>query len=252
MDPYLEDPAFWADFHATFINYWREALADVLPDSYDARITERINLVEVPLGRSKSREPDITLTHQGESRGAAPVAPAGAAVLEPVTIPLTIVDEQRETYIEVLHRPGRELVAVLELLSPANKEEPGRAVYLAKRNALLLHLVHLVELDLLLKGQRPPFERDLPEGDYFAFVSRADRRPNCDVYAWALSQPLPLIPIPLLSPDPDVWVDLAAVCRTAYERGRFGRSLDYKGPPPVRLAPQVRAWVEQQARGGTG
>ena len=46
MDPYLESPAFWSDFHATFINYWREAIADRLPDHYEARIDERVNLVE--------------------------------------------------------------------------------------------------------------------------------------------------------------------------------------------------------------
>jgi hypothetical protein len=55
-----------------------------------------------------------------------------------------------------LHRPDRILVAVLELLSPANKEEPGRSVDLAKRNALVYYPVHLVELDLLPKGQWLP------------------------------------------------------------------------------------------------
>ena len=65
------------------------------------------------------------------------MAPAGVATLEPVTIPLVIEEEEtHERYIEILHRPERTLVAVLELLSPANKEEPGRSDYLAKRNAL--------------------------------------------------------------------------------------------------------------------
>jgi hypothetical protein len=26
IDPFLEGPAYWSDFHATFINYWREAM----------------------------------------------------------------------------------------------------------------------------------------------------------------------------------------------------------------------------------
>ena len=39
MDPYLEDPAFWRDFHATFIFCWREAVAAALPD-YDVEILE--------------------------------------------------------------------------------------------------------------------------------------------------------------------------------------------------------------------
>ena len=34
MDPYLEDPAFWPDFHSTFVNYWREALVEQLPVSF--------------------------------------------------------------------------------------------------------------------------------------------------------------------------------------------------------------------------
>ena len=33
MDPYLEAPGFWGDFHHTFISSWREAIADALPES---------------------------------------------------------------------------------------------------------------------------------------------------------------------------------------------------------------------------
>src|ERR1700683_5376010 len=48
MDPYLEDPAFWSDFHLTFIGCWREAIADVLPDPYEARLDETVHLVQMP------------------------------------------------------------------------------------------------------------------------------------------------------------------------------------------------------------
>ncbi len=40
MDPYLEDPAFWPDFHHRFIDCWCEAVADELPESYEARLDE--------------------------------------------------------------------------------------------------------------------------------------------------------------------------------------------------------------------
>ncbi len=250
MDPYLESPAVWRDFHSRFVNAWCEAVADALPDHYDARIDERVNLIEVPEERVRRRfDPDVAveqLTSSGS--GGVAVAPAGVAVLEPVTISLLIEDETRETYIEILHRPERSLVAVLELLSPANKEEPGRGLYLLKRNCILQHPIHLIELDLLVKGQRPPFEQDLPADDYYCFLSHGDRRPKCDVYHWAMRQPLPGIPIPLLPPDPDVWVDLAAVFRTTYERGRYARSLNYAGPPPVSLPPEQKEWAERQAR----
>ena len=242
MDPYLENPAFWSDFHATFINYWREAVADQLPDSYEARIDERVNLVEVQPDKIRRFQPDVTLTQTPRSPGAAP-AVSEVATLEPVVIPLLIEEETRETYIQILHRRDRTLVAVLELLSPSNKEEPDRSTYLARRNTLLHHDVHVVELDLLLKGQRIPLADAYPAGDYFALVADATRRPDCDVYAWNLRQPLPSIPIPLRPPDPGIRIDLAAVFAIAYERGRYARSIDYAQPPTVSLRGDDLTWT---------
>jgi hypothetical protein len=164
--------------------------------------------------------------------------------LEPVTIPLTILEGPRETYIEILHRPDRSLVAVLELLSPANKEQPGRTEYLAKRNALLYQQVHLVELDLLRGGRRPPLAKPLPPGDCYYFVSRAEQRPDCQVYAWGLRQPLPTLPVPLRAPDPDLMIPLASVFATAYDRGRFQRRIDYRGQLPAHLRADEKSWVD--------
>jgi hypothetical protein len=250
MDPYLETPALWSDFHASFITYWRDALIDSLPSNYEARIDEKVNLVEVSPPRRRLVEPDVAaVTRRGPSRVAS-LAPAGVATLEPVTLSLVIEEETHERHIEILHRPDRTLVAVLELLSPANKEEPGRTLYLAKRNALAYHPVHLVEVDLLLKGQRLPLNEDLPPGDYYALVSRGNQRPACQVYAWTLQQALPAIPIPLLPSDPDLWIDLAAVFLTTYERGRYLRSVDYTAPPPIALDNARLAWVMERAQGG--
>src|SRR5205085_10303488 len=47
MDPYVESPPLWSDFHASFITYWRDALIDCLPSNYEARIDEKVHLVEV-------------------------------------------------------------------------------------------------------------------------------------------------------------------------------------------------------------
>jgi len=247
MDPYLETPALWSDFHASFITYWRDALIECLPSNYEARIDEKVNLVEVSPSRRRIVEPDVAVTQREPSRSPGP-APTGVATLEPVTLSLVIAEETHERHIEILHRPDRTLVAVLELLSPANKEEPGRTLYLAKRNALVRHPVHLVEVDLLLKGQRLPLDKELPAGDYYALVSRGYQRPLCDVYAWTVRQALPAIPIPLLLPDPEVWFDLAVVFSTTYERGRYAGSVDYAAPPPVALDAARLAWVMERAR----
>lgn len=243
MDPFLEDPAFWSDFHSTFINYWREAIADALPSHYEARLGERVYLIEQEPDERKLVFPDVAVTYADGAQ--APPAAGAVATLEPVTIPLTILEGPRETYIEILHRPDRSLVTALELLSPSNKQQPGRTEYLAKRNALLFQQVHLVELDLLRGGRRLPLKKALPPGDAFYFVSRAEQRPDCQVYAWPLQHPLPTLPVPLRLPDADLLINLAEVFTTAYDRGRFQRGIDYRDPLPDQLRPDERPWAEE-------
>ena len=62
MDPYLEDAAFWPDFHHTFITCWREVIAEVLPDSYDARIGERVNRTQLEPEVVKLIYPDVAVS----------------------------------------------------------------------------------------------------------------------------------------------------------------------------------------------
>src|SRR5207302_6948301 len=129
-------------------------------------------------------------------------------------------------------RPERALVTTLQWLSTANKAQPGRTECLAKRRALLVQNVHLVELDLLMEGRRLPLQRPLPPADYYYLLCRAEQRPDCEVYHWMLGQPLPVLPVPLRHPDPDLVIDLGAVFTLAYERGRFYRRIRYQEPPP--------------------
>ena len=57
---------------------------------------------------------------------------------------------ERQRYLEIRDRRDRELVAVVELLSPVNKKSgPYRAQYLTKRSEILASPAHLVEIDLL-------------------------------------------------------------------------------------------------------
>ena len=69
MDPYLEDPAFWPDFHSTFLTFLREAIEDELPGGYDAQIGESVNLIQMSPEVIKLIYPDIAVTKQpGRSR----------------------------------------------------------------------------------------------------------------------------------------------------------------------------------------
>lgn len=242
MDPYLEKPAHWSNFHSSFITYWRDALFELLPDQYEANLGERVYLVENDPEARKLIYPDLAVTESP----AAPrsVAPPGVATLEPVTVPLTILEGPRETYIEIVHRPDQQLVTVLELLSPANKEPPGRIEYLAKRRALLYQQVHLVELDLLRGGRRMPTAAPLPAGDYYYLVARAEQRLDAQVFAWSVRQPLPRLPVPLRAPDHDIVFDLAAVFATTYERARFGRAIDYHDALPTFWSQEDRDWAK--------
>src|SRR6202011_1559181 len=110
---------------------------------------------------------------------------------------LPLQDIERVPFLEVRDRQGRELVAVIELLSPSNKR-PGedREQYLAKRRELLRSPAHLVEIDLLRGGPPMPLE-DRPVCDYSVLVSRAERRPVAAFWPLRLRDRLPVIPIPL-------------------------------------------------------
>ena len=233
IDPYLETQNLWADFHATFICLLCDAIWDRLPESYLVRINERMTLFEVPAAEAKPVRPNLTVLERGSE-----------PTLEPKVIPLKFLEEYREVFIEILHATDRRLVTVVELLSPGNKAGSSRRDYLAKRNGLMPQDVHFVELDFLVAGQRLPMERPLPAGDYYALVARGDRRPDCEVYAWTVRQPLPTIPIPLLASDSDVPVDLAAVFRSVFERARYQRSIDYGAPLTLPLRPEDREWAE--------
>jgi hypothetical protein len=240
MDPYLEDPAFWPDFHHRFIDDWCEAVAELLPEPYEARLDERVHLVQMSPEVIKLIYPDVSVSH-GQPPGRSAAAAGGTTLLEPVTIPHEFLEEVHDTRIEILHRPERSLVAVLEMLSPANKTGDGFQEYRAQRKTILLQKVHLVELDLLVGGNRLPLARPLPTAD--ALVSRSDQRPNCAVYAWSVRQALPIIPIPLRAPDADVLVDLGKVFQKTFARGRYARSLRYGQPPLSPLSDADAHWA---------
>jgi len=85
MDPYLEDPAFWPDFHHQFIDDWREAVADLLPEPYEARLNERVNLVQMSPEVIQLIYPDVSVSH-GPPPARSPSATGRTQRLEPVTI----------------------------------------------------------------------------------------------------------------------------------------------------------------------
>jgi hypothetical protein len=250
MDPYLESPTQWSDFHPTFIQAWREAVAQRLPGNYFARIGEDVVLVAPDLRKGQAREPDVLVSRDLRLPGGGSAATISGVRISPMTLAnIDYVDPHTETFIEVLRLPEQEVVAVLELLSPTNKAGDGRGFYFEKRQQLLRQRVHIVELDLIRSGRRLQLDRPLPPGDYYAFVSHSDRRPYCDVYPWTVRDRLPILPLPLRAPDQDVQIDLGQALEVAYQRGQYDRLVRYDQPPPApSFAGEDAEWVAKTAR----
>lgn len=247
MDPYLEDPAFWPDFHLEFIVALRNALRQGLPANYEARLDEQIKLIDVSGGSQKQIKPDVAALKR-DIHTVAWTAPRQPS-LSPITLPLLIEEEEyRDVWIQIRHRPNHSVVAVLEVLSPTNKSGSERAQYLAKRRAILRQSISLVEIDLLLDGARIAPPTPMPDSDYAIVVARADQRTECEVYPCNVRQPLPEIGVPLKPPDADVVVDLQSVFTAAFDHGGYETSIDYSRPPCAPLSQADLNWAVEQAR----
>jgi hypothetical protein len=157
---------------------------------------------------------------------------------------LPAVDVLRENFIEIRDRESRELVTVIELLSPTNKR-PGsdRDQFLNKRYQLLSSTAHYVEIDLLRGEPRLPIE-NLPDCDAYAMVSRVEERPHVGLWPVSLLEPLPTIPIPLRAPAADARIDLQAILHQAYDAGGYEDYL-YSGAPDVPLSDDDAAWARE-------
>lgn len=253
VDPYIEALGLWEGFHDWLVTFAADTLNESLPERYVAELGHRLRLVALPPEEGRQIVPDVVVGRKG--RRAASAAdrargPSATALLEPIQVPLPrpVMTEIREVWIDIRRLPGRVPVTALEVLSPSNKTGAGFYEYQEKRRETTERKVHLVEFDLLLGGTRLDMARPLPEGDFYALVSRAPNRPISDVYTWTLRDPLPTIPIPLSGSDPDVFLDLATVFARAYERGRYGRLIDYSAPPSIVKKAADRAWAARVVR----
>jgi len=253
MDPYVEMQAAWPDFHNGLIAEIRNELGARLPDSYIARVDERIEVATWALEPPRSFRPDV-LVGRYEKRAVSSgvtLATAPATTLEPKLVEILDRDpeEVRVTWVEIRALPDLELVTTVEVLSPINKWGHGRQVYLEKRDKLHASRVNLVEIDLLLGGAPLPMKERIEPGAYYAIVARGERLPLAELYRWTVRDPLPRLPIPLREPDADILIDLAVLVDRVYDLGRYARTVRYDAPLPetTALTSEDRAWVESQS-----
>ena len=139
----------------------------------------------------------------------------------------------KERYLEIREIGSNAVITVVEVLSPKNKRPgQGRTIYEHKRQNILGSRSHLVELDLL-RGDAPlPMQGAVQLAHYHILVSRAEHRPQADLYAVTVRDPLPSFPLPLKGADEAILVDLSAIVQGVYDRASYDLRLDYTQPPP--------------------
>jgi hypothetical protein len=226
MDPYLE--SIWTDVHVQLVPTLANLLTPLLVPKYITDLDSRIG-VERPL--DEATQPTAS-TFRG---------PLALRLKTPIELPTRLVT------LRIREADTMKLVTIIELLSPVNKRGEGRREYLQKRNEVLDSKAHLVEIDLVRQGRRMPFLGELPATPYLAMVSRAYARPNCEVWPIRLQDPLPVLPVPLLRPDPDVPLDLGEALRATYTAARYDLRIRYdQPPPPPPLSDEETVWLEAQ------
>jgi hypothetical protein len=245
MNPFLE--RHWSDVHTRMLTYLGDALAEVLPPDLVVRAEERISVASDD--QVRPYRADVAVLEAGAS-ALPPGLGTGRAAITPTTEPeVVLVAPTTERWLEI--RAGGSLVTVIEVLSPANKRDEGRAAYRSKQRDYIEARVNLVEIDLLRGGQHTvavslEHLRPVRGSALTVCVSRAAVLGRREVYRWALPQRLPVFRVPLRVTDADVVVDLQPIIDRCYVAGRYwlndGGDLD----PP--LSPEEAAWAAAQLR----
>lgn len=255
MDPYLEHPARWINFHDQLIVAIGHALLPQITPRYWVSVQERVYVGEPADAdfmrqRGQFRHPDVTVSrvpHATET--STPTAPATTAEAEPLAVHVPVQERIRETYLEIVTLPDYEVVTVIEVLSPTNKRTgEGKAEYEAKRSAVLRSDIHLVEIDLLRAGQPMRIEGDPGGEGYRILISRGDRRPEAELYFFGVRDQIPSFRLPLRREDDEPLLNLGNVVNQVYEQGAFYLVCDYTNDPVPPLDPENAAWADALLR----
>ena len=241
MDPRIERAQLWGGFHNALCLKISEELNRNMPKGFVSTVEARVRFegegedAEDP--DEQDRQADVAVLSQGNGR---PVPGDGGGtltlVLEPVALdPPESVYRTREYYVNVLRAPGLEIVAQVEVLSPANKKGAGRRAYHRKRREAWAAGIQTTEIDLLRHGRRLEPEADLPSDEFYAVVGRCERgpgRPRLEVFSWPIEDRLPVLPVPLPRNRGDTLFDLARCAAEVYDTGRYDTLLAGVGGSP--------------------
>jgi hypothetical protein len=244
MNPYLEHPELWAEVHHRLISAIAIQLAPVLRPKYRVAIEKRTYFSEgdraIEVGI-----PDVAILTQVRSSGLmGSIAIAPDPSLTGLTVTLPIAQEIKEGYLEIREIATGRVVTSIEVLSPTNKRAGvGRDAYEAKRQRVLSSQSHLVELDLLRGGKAMAMLQSQTY-DYRVLVSRAQQRPQAQLYGFDLPDAMPIVPLPLADQDEEPPLDLHQLLGEIYEQAGFDLTIDYDQPPIPPLSADRSDWLK--------
>jgi len=244
MDPYLEG-YLWADVHQALAYQFRKQLAPLVEPHYAVRLAVFMLTDHAPAHELGILYPDVEVVRprRPTERAIRETVHAVAISPAPVSIPLTVPVQVRLVSVEVRDAANNRLVTSIEILSPANKREPGLSNLQAKRDQLRMSDVHVLEIDLIRRGMRTWPTDSIPPSPYLATLVRAGHA-HAEIWPIGLRERLPILPVPLRSPDPDVPLDVQTALDTIYDEARYALTINYaETPPEPPLPDNDTAWL---------
>ena len=249
MNPYLESPDFWPEVHHGLISMLQESLVPQLVPKYRVAIEKRIYELKGEQSLLVGI-PDVSIVREPTPRNSNSSNVAVATrTATPLKVGLPMFEEVREAYLEIRDIASKEVVTVIEVLSPANKRPGrGREMYEEKRDQVFGSRSQLVEIDLLRSYQPLPVLGNDIDGNYRILVSRRDCRPVADLYLFNLPNVIPAFALPLRDGDVEPIVDLQALLNTVYDRAGYDFTLDYTAEPVPALSEPDAVWADALLR----
>ena len=246
MDPYLESSMHWGSVHDRVIAAIEAQFNRNLPAGYVAELDQYVWLTgDTPDERELLGRPDAFVLHEDNF----PLADSSVSttiVVEPMlktTLPKS--KKLKRNYVKITSANGAEVLAVVELLSPSNKQPgPDRMAYLAKRGEYRAAGVNLIEIDLLRAGDRLPMGRPQPPvTDYYLLRCTRDEPSRASIWAFGVRETIPVIAVPFRAGIAPVALDLRACLDRAYDDGRYRDKLNYSGPCDPALRREDAEWA---------
>lgn len=254
MNPFLQ--ASWGNVRTRLISYIVDALAESLPLDLSALVEEHVALAS-PGEKKQAHRVDVAVLEPWQVMlptvvpfNSGQVEENAVAVAEPL---IFAADGMMERWIEI-HDVDGNLITVIEVLSPTNKQGPGQRAYQDRQRRFLSAGVQSVEIDLIRGGGHAvSVPADLvaphrPAGTcHLVCTTRwpGSEGSRWEVYLCPLQQPLPTIRVPLRSDEPDVALALQPLVDRCYRTGRYWQlSHSVKDlHPPLADAEEV-IWAE--------